>query len=64
MEKTSPRQELETVSRGEYREILLARMAGGDLYANEILMKVRRIDKALDLFRKTPLYGKRRLRKD
>lgn len=64
MEKTSPRQELETVSRGEYREILLARMAGGDLYANEILLKVRRIDKALDLFRETPLYGKRSLRKD
>jgi hypothetical protein len=64
MGKTLPHQELETVSRWEYREILLARMAGGDLYANEILLKVRRIDKALDLFRETPLYGKRSRQND
>lgn len=64
MEITPDHQELETVSRGEYREILLARIAGGDLYANEILLKVRRIDKALDLFRETPLYGKRSRQND
>jgi hypothetical protein len=44
------------VSRRDYQEILLARMAGGDLYANELRMKIRRIDIALDKFREKPIY--------
>ena len=36
------------VSRRDYQEILLARMAGGDLYANEIRMKIRKLDMSLD----------------
>lgn len=39
------------ISRGEYREIILARMAGGDLYAAEKLRKIRMIDRALDSLR-------------
>lgn len=48
----------QVLSRKEYQEILLARMAGGDLYANEIRLKLRRIDKALDVLREKPLYQK------
>ena len=39
------------ITRREYQEILLARMAGGDLYANEQRMKVRRLDIMLDKLR-------------
>lgn len=41
----------EVVSRAEYREILLARMAAGDLYASETLAMVRKADMALDVLR-------------
>ena len=41
----------EVLSRREYQEILLARMAGGDLYANETRMKIRKVDMALDSLR-------------
>lgn len=50
--------EWETVSRADYQEILLARMAGGDLYANEVRMKLRKADMLLDYLRAKPLYGK------
>lgn len=38
-------------SRREYQEILLARMAGGDLYANEELSRIRDVDIKLDRLR-------------
>ena len=41
----------EIISRRDYQEILLARMAGGDLYANEQRMKLRRADMLLDKLR-------------
>jgi len=41
----------EILSRRDYQEILLARMAGGDLYANELRLSIRRADMALDKFR-------------
>lgn len=44
------------ISRRDFQEILLARMAGGDLYANELRMKFRRADQLLDVLRPTPLY--------
>ena len=48
-------------SRRDYQEILLARMAAGDLYANELRLKLREVDKKLDairvLFGEKPLYG-------
>ena len=46
----------EIISRHELQEILLARMAGGDLYANEIRLKIRKVDMLLDVFRERPLY--------
>ena len=59
MRKQSPiPDESQVLSRKEYQEILLARMAGGDLYANEIRLKLRRIDRALDILREKPLYPK------
>ncbi len=48
----------DTVSRSEFREILLARMAGGDLYASEIYRKVREADIMLDVLRDKPIYKK------
>ena len=39
------------ITRREYQEILLARMAGGDLYANELRMNIRRFDMMLDKLR-------------
>lgn len=39
------------LSRREYQEILLARMAGGDLYANEERIRIRNLDKSLDKLR-------------
>ena len=50
--------EQEVLSRRDYQEILLARMAGGDLYANEVRLKIRRVDMALDKFMEKPIYGK------
>lgn len=38
-------------TRREYQEILLARMAGGDLYANEERLRLRRVDMMLDKLR-------------
>lgn len=49
----------DVVSRSEYRDILLARMAGGDLYAAEDLTKIRRVDMMLDAFRDKPIYGRK-----
>lgn len=49
----------DVVSRSEYRDILLARMAGGDLYAAETLAKVRRVDMMLDILRDKPIYGRK-----
>ena len=48
--------EPEILSRRDFQEILLARMAGGDLYANELRMKFRRADQLLDVLRPTPIY--------
>ena len=48
--------ESQVLSRREYQVILLARMAAGDLYANETRLKLRRIDMLLDRFRDKPLY--------
>lgn len=45
------------VSRSDYQEILLARMAGGDLYASEKLAEIRRADQLFDVFREKPLYA-------
>ncbi len=39
------------VSRRDLQEIILAKMAGGDLYANEHLQKIREVDKKLDRLR-------------
>ena len=39
------------ISRRDYQEILLARMAGGDLYANELRLKIREVDRKLDALR-------------
>ena len=43
--------ENEVLSRRDYQEILLARMAGGDLYANELRLRIREVDKKLDRLR-------------
>lgn len=53
-------EESKVISRKDYQEILLARMAGGDLYANEIRLKLRHIDQKLDCFREKPLYVKQK----
>ena len=49
------------ISRADLQEIILAKLAGGDLYANEYLQKIREVDKKLDRLRiacgKKPLYG-------
>lgn len=55
--KSSVSEVQNVVSRSEYRDILLARMAGGDLYAAESLAKIRRVDMMLDAFREKPIYG-------
>lgn len=60
MNKPEENQEQEVLSRRDYQEILLARMAGGDLYANDIRLKIRKMDMALDVLRvaagEKPLY--------
>ena len=43
--------EEEVLSRRDYQEILLARMAGGDLYANELRIKIREVDMIFDRLR-------------
>ena len=52
--------ESKVLSRRDYQEILLARMAGGDLYANELRLRIREVDKKLDKIRiaceQEPLY--------
>lgn len=52
--------ESKVLSRRDYQEILLARMAGGDLYANELRLRIREVDKKLDKIRiacgEKPLY--------
>lgn len=52
----------EILSRRDCQEILLARMAGGDLYANELRLSIRRADMTLDRLRVAmgckPLYPK------
>ena len=50
-EKNLLRDEDKALSRREYQEILLARMAGGDLYANEERLRIRRVDVMLDKLR-------------
>lgn len=51
----------EVLSRRDYQEILLARMAGGDLYANEERLRIRQVDMMLDKLREAcggkVLYG-------
>ena len=49
--KTSLIDESKVISRRDYQEILLARMAGGDLYANEERMRIRHVDMMLDKLR-------------
>lgn len=48
------------LSRRDYQEILLARMAGGDLYANEERLRIRQVDMMLDKLREAcggnPIY--------
>ena len=44
------------LSQKDYQEILLARMAGGDLYANELRLKLRKVDILLDRLRDKPIY--------
>lgn len=49
--KTSLIDESKVLSRRDCQEILLARMAGGDLYANEERMRIRHVDMMLDKLR-------------
>lgn len=63
MQNTPPIVLEEVLSRRDYQEILLAKMAGGDLYANEQRMLIRRADIMLDRFREKPLYPQTSARK-
>jgi hypothetical protein len=63
MQNTPPIVLEEVLSRRDYQEILLAKMAGGDLYANEQRMLIRRADIMLDRFREKPLYPQTSVRK-
>ena len=60
-DKTLLIDESKVLSRSDYQEILLARMAGGDLYANEERIRLRKVDMMLDKLRVAgggePLYG-------
>ena len=55
--------ESNVLSRRDYQELLLARMAGGDLYANEERLRIREVDKKLDKLRvacgENPLYSEK-----
>lgn len=53
-----PMPDYPVVTRAEYKEILMARMAAGDLYAAEDLKKIRMADMSLDILREKPIYGK------
>lgn len=62
MRKETPSIEPDKIfSRREYQEILLARMAGGDLYANEERLRIRQVDVLFDRVRvkcgEKPIYG-------
>lgn len=61
MPKAQPTTQEEVLSRRDYQEILLARMAGGDLYANEQRLRVRKVDMLFDKLRvacgEKALYG-------
>lgn len=61
MPKAQPSIQEEVLSRRDYQEILLARMAGGDLYANEQRLRVRKVDMLFDKLRvacgEKALYG-------
>ena len=52
------------LTRREYQEILLARMAGGDLYANELRLRIRKVDMMLDRLRiacgERPIYEEKK----
>lgn len=63
MQNTPPIVLEDVLSRRDYQEILLAKMAGGDLYANEQRMLIRRADIMLDRFREKPLYPQTSVRK-
>ena len=63
MQNTPPIVLEDVLSRSDYQEILLAKMAGGDLYANEQRMLIRRADIMLDRFREKPLYPQTSVRK-
>lgn len=63
MQNTPPIVLEEVLSRRDYQEILLAKMAGGDLYANEQRILIRRADIMLDRFREKPLYPQTPVRK-
>ena len=54
-ETTLLRDEDKILSRRDYQEILLARMAGGDLYANEQRLRIRKADMMLDRLREKPI---------
>lgn len=56
-QKNFLRDEDKTLSRRDYQEILLARMAGGDLYANEQRLRIRKADMMLDRLREKPIYN-------
>lgn len=61
MPKAQSTTQEEVLSRRDYQEILLARMAGGDLYANEQRLRVRKVDMLFDKLRvacgEKALYG-------
>ena len=46
------------LSRADYRELLLARMAAGDLYAAEDLQRIRTVDMIFEKLKKKPIYRK------
>ena len=58
MAKRCNEKEMVILSSQDIEEILLARMAGGDLYANETRMTLRKVDIMFDAFREKPLYPK------
>lgn len=49
---------IDVISKSDLQEILLAMMAGGDLYANEIRLNFKRVDMLFDVFREKPIYQK------
>lgn len=55
-DKTDLPYESRILSRKDYQEILLVRMAAGDLYANELRLKLRKVDIMLDRLRDKPIY--------